>query len=329
MERRNATNYRRSYTLRIAMPYRPLVIGLVNNMSLAAMPSIRGQFASMLESARRPAELVCFTMRTDRNGVHDHLPIDTISDYAPDAIIVTGMEVTAKDLQDEWIWQRFTRLYDWCERQSIPAIWSCLAAHAAVLFRDGIVRQPLGEKLSGVFDCEKAVSTSKLLKGLPQCWRFPHSRFNGLDDKTLMARGYTVLSHGNEIGVDIFTHKDSPASFYFQGHPEYRAETLLHEFFRDLRRFAAGESQHCPSVPKAYLSSKAEKELLILLEQAHAGNFDASCSYTLRDSLHHHWADTATQLISNWLDIVAEHTDCRADMPVLKTALSLPGTISR
>lgn len=310
------------------MPYRPLVIGLVNNMSLAAMPSIRAQFASMLESARRPTELVCFTMRAERDGVQDHLPIDAISDYTPDAIIVTGMEVTTKDLRDEWVWQRFTRLYDWCERQSIPAIWSCLAAHAAVLFRDGIIRQPLGEKLSGVFDCEKAASTSKLLKDLPQRWRCPHSRYNGLDDKALVARGYAVLSRGNEVGVDIFTHKDSPASFYFQGHPEYRAETLLHEFFRDLRRFASGESRHCPSVPKTYLSSSAQEKLLTLLDQAQAGIFDASCIHTLKIGLQPHWADTATQLLSNWLDIVAEHADCRADLPMLKSAMSFPGTVS-
>lgn len=310
------------------MKHRPLVIGLVNNMGLAAMPSIRGQFASMLESARRPTELVCFTMRTERDGVHDHLPIDALSDYAPDAIIVTGMEVTTKDLRDEWIWQRFTRLYDWSERHSIPAIWSCLAAHAAVLFRDGIVRQSLGEKLSGVFDCEQAGGASRLLQGLPQRWRWPHSRFNGLSDKTLAARGYTVLSQGNEIGVDIFTHKDSPASFYFQGHPEYRAETLLHEFLRDLRRFAAGENQYCPLVPKTYLSSSTEEKLSAMLDQSHAGVFEPSCVHNLKMDLQQHWADTATHLLSNWLDIVAEHAARKADFLMPENAVSLPGTVS-
>jgi homoserine O-succinyltransferase/O-acetyltransferase len=310
------------------MKCRPLVIGLVNNMSLTAMPSIRGQFASMLESANRPTELICFTMRTEQNDVHGHLPIDAISDYAPDAIIVTGMEVTTKDLRDEWMWQRFTWLYDWCERQSIPAIWSCLAAHAAVLFRDGIARQPLNEKLTGVFGCEQEVSASKLLKGLPQRWRCPHSRYNGLDENALTTRGYEVLSRGKDIGVDIFTHKDSPASFYFQGHPEYRAETLLSEFFRDLRRFAAGENRHCPSVPKGYLSSITEWELLALVDQARTGVFESSRIHALKMNLQHHWADTAAHLLSNWLDIVAEHTDCKPDFRILKRAMPLPGTVS-
>ncbi len=159
---------------------RPLVIGLVNNMSLSAMPAAKTQFAGLLDATGYQTELVCFTMHTPHDGLCGHLPIAALADRAVDAIIVTGMEVTTSDLRDEWAWRGLTRLHDWCERESIPAIWSCLAAHAAVLHRDGISRQRLGAKLSGLFDCKRAYAHHRLTQDLPARWRFPHSRYNNL-----------------------------------------------------------------------------------------------------------------------------------------------------
>ncbi len=284
----------------------PLVVGLVNNTSSAAMPSVRAQFAALLASARRPSRLMCFTMRTDQQEKHGHLPIDAIGDYGLDAIIVTGMEVTTSDLRDEWIWSRFSWLYEWCEHNSLPVIWSCLAAHAAVLIQDGIERQALRGKLSGVYDCEM-VTANSLLNGLPKRWCCPHSRYNGLDGDKLAAAGYNVLSRGEGVGIDIFAHKDRPGSFYFQGHPEYRAETLLNEFLRDLRRFLAGDGQACPAIPEAYLDSEAEKGVFELLQQVRVGQEEMPRASTLQAGFRSHWANTAAQVFSNWLDIVAEH----------------------
>jgi len=42
-------------------------------------------------------------------------------------------------------------LIDWAEGGTISTLFSCLAAHAAVLQLDNIVRRPLPKKLSGVF----------------------------------------------------------------------------------------------------------------------------------------------------------------------------------
>ena len=42
----------------------------------------------------------------------------------------------------------------------ISTVWSCLAAHAAVLHLDGIERAPLPEKRIGVFDCDRLARAS-------------------------------------------------------------------------------------------------------------------------------------------------------------------------
>lgn len=307
---------------------RPLVIGLVNNMGVSALASTQAQFAGLLRASGRPTELVNFTMRHGAAWQHDHLPIDAITDRGIDAIIVTGMEVTASNLRDEWLWYSFTRLYDWCEQEAIPAIWSCLAAHAAVLHRDGIARQPLGTKLSGVFDCRRGDASHRLTNGMPQRWHCPHSRYNGLSAEALAAHGYIVLSQGASVGVDIFTHKDNPTSFYFQGHPEYYAETLLHEFLRDLRRYLAGEASFCPSVPATYLDTPMEREFEALREQALAGHdvLPAARSRAAQAMFRCDWTDAAIQLYANWLDIVKEHTSLRAGQAMSAGAAPRAGT---
>ena len=306
---------------------RPLVIGLVNNMSVPAMASTQGQFAGLLNATGRATKLVCFTMRPPQEGLRDYLPIAALAERAIDAVIVTGMELTTSDLRNEWLWHSFTRLFDWCEQESVPAIWSCLAAHAAVLHRDGIARQPLGAKLSGVFDCQRTALPHKLTDGLPSRWCCPHSRYNGLSGEALEARGYTVLSGSAAVGADIFTRRDDTTNFYFQGHPEYQMGTLLQEFLRDLRRYVAGEAATCPSVPTAYLAPPAEQEFAALREQALAGHdvMPTAQARALHATFRRSWTDAAVRLYANWLDIVAEHALHRADWAMTVDAAPAAG----
>jgi homoserine O-succinyltransferase len=310
---------------------RPLVIGLVNNMGASAMASTQAQFAGLLQTTGRPARLVSFTMRPLPDRPRDYLPIDAITDRCIDAIIVTGMELTTSNLRDEWLWPSFTRLHDWCERESMPAIWSCLAAHAAVLHRDGIARQRLGAKLSGVFACQRSVRPHRLTAGLPARWHAPHSRFNGLPGEALTARGYTILSAGDAVGADIFTHGDKPASFYFQGHPEYHPLTLLKEFLRDLRQYVAGENAICPAVPLAYLDTPAEEEFMALREWALAGQdvMPSAHARATHVTFRHSWTAAATQLYANWLDIVAAHAFHRPAWAMTASTGSTAGTAVR
>ena len=58
--------------------------------------------------------------------------------------------------EDEPYWAALSQVVDWARDNTASTIWSCLAAHAAVLHVDGIERRPLADKLFGVFDCEPA-----------------------------------------------------------------------------------------------------------------------------------------------------------------------------
>src|ERR1700693_3457270 len=140
------------------------VIGIVNNMPDAALLATEHQFCDLLTEASQNL-LICvrfYSMpqlprsEAGRACVKRYDEIgELLATDRLDGLIVTGTEVHAPLLQDEPYWPTLTKVVDWAEDHTVSTIWSCLAAHAAVLHLDGIERRPFREKLSGVFDCEK------------------------------------------------------------------------------------------------------------------------------------------------------------------------------
>src|SRR5436853_164833 len=94
-------------------------------------------------------------------------------------------------LPEEGYWREFTELVDWTKTNTRSTIWSCLAAHAAVLHLDGIERQRLPQKCSGVYDCAKS-GDDPLTGDLPSSIRISHSRLDEVREKDLAAHGYRI-----------------------------------------------------------------------------------------------------------------------------------------
>src|SRR5262249_34994245 len=145
-----------------------------------------------------------------------------------DGLIVTGTEPRAANLADEPYWESLSTLVDWAREHTSSTIWSCLAAHAAVLHADGIARRTLKEKRSGVFDCHRAMA-HPMTEHFPLPLWVPHSRYNDLPERALAASGYSILTRSETAGVDAFAKLDGSFFLFFQGHPEYDADTLLRE----------------------------------------------------------------------------------------------------
>src|SRR5690242_9698762 len=189
-----------------------LVIGLVNNMPDAALETTEWQFAQLLTAASTSTtydvQLRLFSfpelIRSEaaRAYVAEHYEsIDNLWRGEFDGLIVTGAEPRTAALPDEVYWPSLTRLIDFANDAAISTVWSCLAAHGAVLYLDGIQRRRLPEKISGVFRCSRTGATP-LGRGLPSSWRVPHSRLNTLDPAPLAAAGYEIASLSDEAGVD-------------------------------------------------------------------------------------------------------------------------------
>ena len=98
-----------------------------------------------------------------------------------DGLIVTGREPLAANLADEPYWESFTRTLAWAQENAYSTIWSCLAAHAAILHLDGVGRIKSEEKVFGIFECARGIDHPFTAR-TPLRFRLPHSRWNGVTE---------------------------------------------------------------------------------------------------------------------------------------------------
>jgi homoserine O-succinyltransferase len=288
-----------------------LTIGLVNNMPDAALQATERQFMRLLRQAAGNVriDLHCFSLpsvhrtqtakwRVDRQ----YADIADLGRLKIDGLIVTGAEPNAATLPEEPFWRDLTDIIDWAETNTRSTIWSCLAAHAAVLHLDGIERQRLGAKCSGIYDCAK-VTDNWLTADLPSPLKISHSRLNELRASDLTAKGYQVLTQSREAGVDIFAKELRSQFVFFQGHPEYDALSLEREYLRDISRYLAGERSDYPAVPAGYFDAETENELARFARRASVERRPALSAElpgrTLRPDIAVEAA--ATVIFRNWL----------------------------
>jgi homoserine O-succinyltransferase/O-acetyltransferase len=246
-----------------------LRIGLVNNMPDAALQATERQFMRLLRQAAGNIriDLHCFSLPSLKRSQtaqwrveKQYTDIADLGRLQFDGLIVTGAEPTAATLPDEPFWQELTDLIDWARTNTRSTIWSCLAAHAAVLYLDGIERQRLDTKCSGIYDCAK-VADNWLTADVPSPLKISHSRLNELRAGDLTARGYQMLTVSPEAGVDTFAKQLGSQFVFFQGHPEYDALSLEREYLRDIARFLAGQSDTYPALPVGYFDAGTEHRL--------------------------------------------------------------------
>jgi homoserine O-succinyltransferase/O-acetyltransferase len=303
-----------------------IVIWLVNNMPDAALRTTERQFRELLSAASQnhAVRLRFLSLpevpRAAAGRAHidqNYEDIGELWSSRVDGLIVTGTEPRAPELADEPYWSALTRLIDWAEDRAVSTIWSCLAAHAAVLHLDGIRRQALDEKLSGVFDCARAADHT-IMEGAPSQWRVPHSRYNGLAEESLISCGYSVLSRSPEAGADMFIKERKSLSIFFQGHPEYDRGALLREYRRDVGRFLAGERASYPEMPRGYFDEDTAASFAAFREGALRNpsiellsSFPAAAA---EEKLVHAWHDPAVRLYANWFSYLAERRS-RSDGP--------------
>jgi homoserine O-succinyltransferase len=299
-------------------PTDAIVVALVNNMPDAALQATESQFATLLDAASglRPVVLrLTHIAEVPRESparaeiTARYWPIERIFEDTPDALIVTGTEPRAARLEAEPYWARLEQLAHWTSDNCVSSIWSCLAAHAAVLALDGIHRRRLPEKRFGVFEYS-AVGEADLLDGVGPSLVTPHSRWNNLSTEELSAAGYTIASAAPDGEVDIFLREDRGLLVCFQGHPEYERTTLLKEYRRDVARFLRGERPDWPSAPSGYFSREGCR-LLQRFRQFAESRRDPKllAQFPLHEAaadLHAPWQPGATRIYGNWLDHVAE-----------------------
>jgi homoserine O-succinyltransferase/O-acetyltransferase len=309
-----------------------LTVGFVNNMPDAACEATERQFLDLLRAAAGNVivQVKLFSIadvpraeEARRELGTRYRDIAALWDTPLDGLIVTGTEPKAANLPNEPYWAVLTKLIDWARGNTASTIWSCLAAHAAVLHADGVSRAPLEEKLSGVFECE-AVAEDGLFAGLGSRPRVPHSRLNDLPEPALRAAGYRVLSRSATAGVDAFAKDNDDAALFvfFQGHPEYDADSLLREYRRDVGRYLRGERDAYPQMPRDYFNSAAAflaEDFRMRAIGERRGDLLGDFPFEpLAAAIDHIWRDAAVGLYRNWINYLKVRKPDRKPLPFIE-----------
>ena len=299
-----------------------LRLGLVNNAREAAFAGTEKQFLSLLEKASAgisiSVSLFALPAMLPPGQEQRYQSLASLMSSELDGLIITGREPQTHDLRAESYWESFCVLLKWASRHTTSTLCSCLAAHAAALSLDGIVRQARAEKASGIFRCRQTAA-HPLTARLPASLDVPHSRWNGLDPEQLRAKGYEILTSTEQGEADLFIKQADSLLVFTQGHPEYDTEALLREYRRDLGRSVRDHSGPFPAMPCSYFDSATEAALQSIQvpsrprEMLLAESLAVLSSATVENT----WAASAECLYREWLALLASRSRAHAHPPLL------------
>jgi homoserine O-succinyltransferase len=292
-------------------------------MGDGALESTERHFLSLLDSASDgiSIRLLLFSLPgVPRSEAAAHYmnefysSTENLWDTRLDGLIVTGREPLTSSLAGEPYWASLTRVVDWAQVNTYSTVWSCLAAHAALLHLDGIGRVKGAHKHCGVFECEQLLN-HPLTAGAPSQFSLPHSRWNGVSEDALKTCGYSVLTRSAVAGVDTFVKHSNSLFVFFQGHPEYESNTLLLEYRRDVGRYLKGEIKTYPSMPYSYFGESTVTALATLREEALSHPREellAEVSTVLVNArIENTWQATAACIYRNWLEYIRARKQLR------------------
>ncbi len=269
---------------------RPLKIVLLNLMPLKI--STETHILRMLSNTPLQIEIDLLMMSTyeSHNTPKEHLTsfyktFKDVKHLKYDGMIITGAPVELMDFEKVDYWNEMETIMDWSKHNVTSVFHICWGAQAALYHHYGIKKQPLAEKMFGVFTHTVTDPNEPLLRGFDDTFTAPHSRHTEVDSVDIQSNKQLVLlSQSAEAGVYIVMSADRRMVFV-TGHSEYDPNTLADEYFRDLNKGLPIE------IPKNYFPNNDTTQ------EPHVG-----------------WRSHAHLLYSNWLNyFVYQQTPYRLD----------------
>jgi len=161
---------------------------------------------------------------------------DEIADKHFDGMIITGAPVENLNFEDVDYWPELCRIMEWSKSNVHSTFHICWGSQAALYYHYGIQKHQLPKKLFGVFSHTLVKKQSPFFRGFDDCFYIPHSRYTAVSAEDIEAvPELELLAVSDEAGVFAAKTKDN-RQFFITGHPEYDADTLALEYFRDIDR---------------------------------------------------------------------------------------------
>ncbi len=214
-------------------------IGLINLMP--GKETTEAHFARVLSHTLAPVELVLLTLssHTSRHVSPEHMhafyaPWTEARNMPLHGTIITGAPVEHLEYEQVDYWQEMAAILDWLRSSSIPALFICWAAQAAIYHYYGARKQSLPHKQLGLFP-HRTVQPDPLLRGFNDVFDVPVARNTEIPRAALAALPEVdILSESDLSGVYIAHDRNKPFYYVFN-HLEYTSDTIVEEYFRELR----------------------------------------------------------------------------------------------
>lgn len=301
---------------------RELHIGLLNMMPDSALGATERQFFRLIGESNPIAQFYVhpFTLDTLPRGEKAQAHIDQhyesfeqVRAQGLDALIITGANVTEAELSDEVFWESLIEVADWAHENVTSTLCSCLATHALLEFRYGQKRERQPYKKWGVFNHSVIDQEHPLVVDINTQFDVPHSRWNDVASQQFDAAGLKTLVIGDDGCIHLSTSADGFRTVFFQGHPEYDTISLLKEYKREVKLYAAGELMVYPPLPTGYFgvfesALMREYESRVKLARNNHSEMPIFPESLVLSTLNNTWHDTASAVVGNWMGLIYQVT---------------------
>ncbi|MCW8886998.1 MAG: homoserine O-succinyltransferase [Motiliproteus sp.] len=230
---------------------RPLKVLILNLMPKKI--ETENQLIRMLANSplQVDVELLRIDNRESKNTSTQHLNsfyrnFEQVRAFKYDGLIITGAPLGLVQFEDIHYWDKIQEIIRWSQESVTSTLFLCWAAQAALKVLYDLPKQTRDEKLSGIYQHQILTQHEPLIRGFDDCFLVPHSR--NADFPVNFITNHTdlhVLASSEEAGAYLMASA-CRRQVYVTGHPEYDAETLSQEYWRDME---AGIS---PKIPVNY-----------------------------------------------------------------------------
>lgn len=217
---------------------RPLRVALLNLMPDKI--TTETQIARLLGATPLQIELdlVRISDHVSKNTSAGHItafyrPWEDVRAEKFDGLIITGAPVEQIEYEEVTYWDEMRRILDWSQGNVHRTLTLCWGAMAALHHFQGIPKHALAEKATGVFSHANCAPANPIMRGLPDRFDVPVSRWSELRAADLPSgRGLEVLADSAETGLCLIA---DPAhrTIHMLNHLEYDTLTLAGEYARD------------------------------------------------------------------------------------------------
>ena len=222
----------------ISQDIRPLHILVLNLMPTKIVTET--QLARVLGNTPLQVELELLQVKSheSKNVSQDHMlafykTFDAVRDNRYDGMVITGAPVEHLAFEEVDYWDELCEIMDWSKTHVHSTFHICWGAQAGLYHHYGIPKQPLQQKLFGVFEHRVERRQSILFRGFDDVFMAPHSRHTTVLREDIEAvPALKILASSDEAG-GYSLHTEGGRQVFIMGHAEYDADTLEKEYLRD------------------------------------------------------------------------------------------------